>query len=314
MPAEVRRRLVADFGGTNVRVAVATVSGHAVDLGEVMLAATREISDPIAYLADCHRRAGAPPLAAVNVAVAGPVDGQGAQARAALTNARLSFSAAALAEHFPDAQVALVNDFAAVAAATPMLAAGDLQTHDATWTDSGPALVIGPGTGLGVAAWLPGGVIVAGEGGHARLAVPEPAAEAAWRALAHRFGFVSAEHVLSGQGFANLHRALAGDATTLLEPAAIWRRHLEGEPAASEAVRLLTLALGAYAGDLALIFGAARVLIAGGIVLQWGAGFDTALFRQAFAAKEPSYLARLQAIPSATIVHPYPALLGLAAS
>lgn len=313
MRAEPRRVLVADFGGTNVRVAVATVRDHVVDLGEVMLAATRDLVDPIAHLADCHRRAGTPPLAAVNVAVAGPVDGEGAAATAALTNARLRFSAVALAERFAPAGVSLVNDFAAVAAATPMLRAQDVQTHGAAWPSDGPALVIGPGTGLGVAAWLPGGQIVAGEGGHARLAAPEPAAEPAWRALAQRFGFVSAEHVLSGQGFANLHRALAGEGVPLLEPVAIWQRHIEGDPTAREAVRLLTIALGAYAGDLALIFGATRVLIAGGIVLQWGAGFDARLFRRAFVAKEPGYVARLQAIPSATVVHPYPALLGLAA-
>src|SRR5205823_4704230 len=71
-------------------------------------------------------------------------------------------------------QPILVNDFAAVARALPVLAGDDLIHFGGTEPlDLAPKVVLGPGTGLGVAGLVPdvarNWTVVAGEGGHADL-------------------------------------------------------------------------------------------------------------------------------------------------
>lgn len=320
MSADRELRLVADVGGTNLRMGLVEIAGGKVQLQHVEVMATPAGRELTEVLASYWCRRGAPTLGSVAVCVAGPVDGSGLQASARLTNTDLAVSAQGLAHVLGVPRVLLVNDFAAIAAAAPRLVGFDLALHGPQPpAPDAVTVVLGPGTGLGVAAWLPGGIVVAGEGGHARLAPPDQAAVPIWNLLAEQFGFVAAEHVLCGRGLVTLYRAiteLRGATTAAAEmsdAAAVWDACCAGHPLAREAVWYFTAALGAYAGDLALIFGAQGVLLAGGILPKWGAGFDTHLFRTAFEAKEPGYQARLAAIPSATVVHPQPALLGLGA-
>lgn len=311
-------RLVADLGGTRLRMALAEHADGKVELRAVEVQATADSQDLVDSLAAYWHRQGAPPLSSVAVGVAGPVDGKGSSAQAQLTNAGLRIGAETLAHRFGVPRVRLVNDFAAIAAAVPLLGGSELRRHGPEPLPHGETtVVLGPGTGLGVAAWLPGGRVVAGEGGHARLAPPDPTAVPLWNWLAERYGYVSAELVLSGPGLLRLYQAvtgLRGAPATAADPAAVWQEAQAGHPLAREAVGHFTAALGAYAGDLALIFGAQGLLLAGGILPRWAEDFDSRLFRTAFETRELAYQARLAAVPSATVIHPYPALLGLAAS
>src|SRR5262249_53337073 len=76
---------------------------------------------------------------------------------------------------------------------------------------AGVKIVLGPGTGLGVAALLPAGGrwhVVASEGGHASFG-PQAADEIeVFARLRQECGAVSAETVLSGPGLVRLARAL----------------------------------------------------------------------------------------------------------
>ncbi|MDP3858195.1 MAG: glucokinase [Stagnimonas sp.] len=311
-------RLVADLGGTNLRMALAEPATGKAELRAVEVLATADSKDLADSLASYWCRQGAPPLSSVVIGVAGPVEGEGRSAQAQLTNAGLRISAEAVAHVFGVPRVLLVNDFAAIAAAAPLLSGFDLQPHGREAPPYEEAtVVLGPGTGLGVAAWLPGGRVVAGEGGHARLAPPDQAAVPIWNRLAERYGYVSAELVLSGPGLWRLYQVVADlreVAATAADPAEVWQEAKAGHLLAREAVWHFTASLGAFAGDLALIFGARGLLLAGGILPRWAEDFDSLLFRTAFEAREPSYQARLAAVPSATVIHPYPALLGLAGS
>ena len=61
----------------------------------------------------------------------------------------------------------------------------------------------GPGTGLGVGAFLPPDRVLVTEGGHTTLAAADAREEAVIARLRARFGHVSAERALSGQGIEN---------------------------------------------------------------------------------------------------------------
>jgi len=197
--------LVADVGGTNIRLALADGPGrpprdvraykdeHYPDIGAVIAA----------YLA----AVGEAPRAAC-IAVAGPVVGQVIQ----LTNRGWQIDIAALRQRFALARLLVINDFEALALALPSLDAGMLAPIGGGRAQDGKALaVLGPGTGLGVAGLMPVAkrwVPIPGEGGHVNFAADDAREIEILRVLRQRFERVSAERVLSGPGLANLFEAL----------------------------------------------------------------------------------------------------------
>jgi len=307
--------LVADFGGTNARAALAWLEGGGIVLERVHAAPLAEGQTPAHWLREYFVAQGRPALRNALACAAGPVEtGAGGLRRIRFTNRPAELDTRLLAQACGSRQSELLNDFEAVAHCLPALQPADLHLHGGILGE-GTRLAIGAGTGLGVAAWVPGGVVVAGEGGHARLA-PGNAREAALLArLADQEGFVAAEDLLSGPGLLRLHRVLcveAGLPPTCHEAGEVWQQWLAGNVIARNAVALFTTLLGRYAGDLALAFGATGgVYLAGGIVPHWGAHFDIARFREGFEAKG-RYRDYAAAIASATVLHPQPGLLGLA--
>lgn len=297
--------LVADVGGTNVRFALAGVDGqlqhervspNSDDFGRLV----RE------YLAEA--RPGVVDTFAC--AAAGPVDGGAIQ----LTNRALRLDPDMLGAASGAGRVELVNDFAALAHALPVLEADDLlQCGGGTRQPDAAAILVGAGTGLGVATGVRcngGWHVIPSEAGHADLAPTDDRELAAWQALRDRHGRVSAETVLSGPGLQRLYAALGG--REAWSPLELDVAADAGDPLACEARRLFTCWLGRVAGDLALAVDArGGVFLAGGIVPGWKQRFDHAGFRFGFEQKSPM-VDRLRAIPSFVITHPYPALLGLA--
>jgi len=310
--------LVADFGGTHARAALAWQEADGIVLERLHAEVLSLDLAPATWLRQYYLAQGKPALRACIACAAGPVEhGADGRRRIRLTNRSGELDTPMLAAACGARRADLLNDFEAVAHALPALRPADLRLHGSDKFGAGTRLVLGPGTGLGVAAWLSsaGGVVLAGEGGHARLA-PGNAREAALLTrLADQEGFVAAEDLLSGPGLLRLHRILcveAGLAPACHEASEVWQQWLAGNAIARTAVALFTTFLGRYAGDLALAFGATGgVYLAGGIVPGWGEHFDLTRFRDGFEAKGRcrDYLA---AIPSATITRPNPALLGMA--
>ncbi len=112
-------------------------------------------------------------------------------------------------------QLLAVNDFEAISWALPELDRDDLLSVGGDRTTSLPAhgtvVVLGPGTGLGVSALqLNTGdpIVFATEGGHVGLAPGDDEEMEVLRCLQQRFGRVSYERVLSGQGLSNLYSIL----------------------------------------------------------------------------------------------------------
>jgi glucokinase len=297
--------LVGDVGGTRTRLALAAQAGDGWELSALEVSPTTP--DVLAKVAKYRE---GKDVRAAAFCGAGPIGPDGS---IHLTNAGVFLDAAALARAAGLPRAVVVNDFRAIAESIPCLPAASLVACGGGLAVAGePVVVMGPGTGLGVAigARGPGGWhAIQGEGGHADLAPVDDDELEAWQRLRSAHGRVSAETVLCGPGLERLYAAIAGE--TLAAPAidaAAWR----GEPRAVRAHALFTRWLGRVAGNLALVAGARGVVcLAGGIRPRWAGHFDVAAFRRGFEQKAP-YDAWLRTIPTSLITHPYPGLVGLA--
>ncbi|MFN4115991.1 MAG: glucokinase, partial [Inhella sp.] len=204
--------LVADIGGSNARFGwVPQPGGQPLHVRTLAVAEYPELLDAVrAYLGGLSHAGlvagqAQPHSAAFAVATAAHQD------RIEFTNSSWCFSQQEMAGQLGLAgagALRVLNDFEALALSLPRLRSSQWQADErfagSARPDFGQAVaVVGPGTGLGVAALLPlaGGKAwqaLPGEGGHATLA-PQDDFESALLAAARReFAHVSAERLLSG--------------------------------------------------------------------------------------------------------------------
>jgi glucokinase len=300
--------LVADIGGTNSRVGFAEPGGRPQ---RILSVANDSVDGPEGVLARALEGVSAPPPLAV-LALAAPVAGE----EIALTNRDWVLRPKQLAARFGIAKVHALNDFEALAYALPAFTDQDLQpVGEALAFPHGAKLVLGPGTGLGVAALIPSGddwQAVASEAGHVSFGAAYPDEEAVFRRLAEKQMPVTAEHVLSGPGLSRLHLAMYPGLLGL-KPEMILRQARAGDREARATAAMFVRLFGRFAGDMALAFRATGgVYIAGGVAAALGPLFDARLFRAAFE-RHPPYENLLKTVPSALITCPEPGLIGCAA-
>lgn len=304
--------LLADIGGTNARFALRRAEGTVEPLASLRVA---DHADPAAAILAALDGRPAPDAAVL--AVAAPVH----RAPVRLTNAGWTFDADRIGASTGIDRVELVNDFAAQAWAIGQFAPEDTKRIGGGAGLPGAArAILGAGTGLGVATWLPAmpdapARVLAGEGGHVALAAEDPR-DAALLARMRQLvgGRVSAERVLSGTGLVLLAQAIA-EADRLPpppgDPARITDGARQGEPCCLAAVRQFVAFLGSFAGDLALIAGAwDGVYVAGGIPPRMAALLRDGTFRTRFEAKG-RFTGELAQIPVYLVVREDPAFLGL---
>jgi glucokinase len=326
--------LVADIGGTFARFALAR--GGALQ-GEPTHVARDAFADLAAACADflaahAGRQDGTHPGAPHGAAIDGAVvaaAGQVHDDRIEMTNADWSIDARALeaALGLSRGAVTVLNDFGALAWALPSLGAADLVPVGRSGRDSpsplpdGTRVIVGPGTGLGVAAairtgtaagWLP----LATEGGHATFAPETDLERTAAGLAAARYGRVSWERVVSGPGL-----ELLNDAARIqlaLPPAPLSAAEIVAavargdDPAATLAVDGFVSLIGAFAGDLALLFNASGgVVIAGGVLPRIAAVRPIDTLRERFEDKG-RFASWLQGVPTSLLAAPFAALRGAA--
>ena len=303
--------LLADIGGTNARFALDR-DGEIEQIATLLVADYPTAAAALAAVlqelpADARPRAAA-------FACAGPV----IEGAVSLTNSPWRLEALELERRFALERVLLVNDLAAVAWAVPHFRTDQLRAvGGGTPQTEQPSVVIGPGTGLGVAAFLPppGPRVISGEGGHATLAAADDREAEVLSRLRAELGHVSAERLLSGDGLIRLYETISAiDGTTAgpRTPAEISDAALAGRcPACRQALDMFCAMLGTFAGNLALTWGAkGGVYISGGIVPQIASDFAASGFRGRFEAKG-RFRPYLAAIPTYLVLHPEPAFLGL---
>jgi glucokinase len=301
----MRAALVADIGGSNSRFGLANSTGWPERIAVIENDTVPELETAVErYL----EQTGARPQTAV-LAIAGPIQGE----EIALTNRAWRFRRADFAKRFAFSQLHIVNDFEALAWALPRLTAAHVRPlgHGAAGRE-GVKLVLGPGTGLGVAALLPAGRhwhAVASEGGHASFGACAADEDEAFAHVRAECGVVSGETVLSGPGLLRLARALHPE-RAYRDSESVVADAQRGEPAARNVTRLFVRLLGRFAGDLALIFKAlGGVYITGGVALALGPLLDDPGFRAAFEG-HPPYEDLLRGIPTLLITCEQPGLIG----
>jgi glucokinase len=261
------------------------------------------------------------PFRAACLGIAGPVIGEHVK----VTNLPWEIDARALGDRFDLKTVRLLNDFAAAAHGIDALQPADLVTLQAGEPlPQRPRVIIGAGTGLGVAYAL-GPTVFSGEGGHMSFAPANAQQSALWRWLQARVGRVEVEHVVCGAGQVRIYEYLleqrtqsAGDGASEVlqeeDPArAITVRALEQHDSlAQAAVSLFIDCYGSLAGDHALaVLARGGVFVGGGIAPKLLPRLRAGGFLAAFNDKG-AFAEVTRACPVHVVVNPELPLLGAA--
>ncbi len=288
MTANPRQALVADIGGTHARFAIAdidelTVKHFASFRCEMFSRLQQTIQ---AYLASVPHR---PTMA--GFAIAGPVTPDGV----VLTNRDWRVTADDLKAATGASELHMINDFEAQALSLPFLTAHDLEkVGGGEPVVKKPMVVLGPGTGLGMAGLVPtahGWEPVGSEGGHVGFAA-EDAEEAA---IAARMrggdsGHISVEQLVSGPALPRLYAIIAELRGAEREEKSSHDIVLDAlrhkDPLAEAVLDHLVRWLGRFAGDMALAYGArGGVYLAGGIAPVIVEALKGETFGKAFSSK-----------------------------
>ena len=307
--------LIGDIGGTNARFSLVEEGSSA--FGDVTIVQTADYPTIDTAINDAVLgKIGIKPRSAI-LAVAGPINGD----EIPLTNCPWVVRPRNLLADLGFEDVVVINDFEAQALAVATLdGENQVQIGRGETQLNHSKVVLGPGTGLGVAglvraldAWIP----VPGEGGHVDLG---PRTERDFQIFPHieRIeGRISAEQVLCGRGLLGLYHAICmadGVTPSLTTPADVSNKGLSSEDKqAAEAIALFAVYLGRVAGDMAVVFNAkGGVYLGGGIPQKIMPALQRPEFRAAFEDKAP-HREMMSRIPTFIVTHQLAALAGLSA-
>lgn len=307
--------LIGDIGGTNARFSMLVdVYAEPREFPIVQTADFATIDEAIQT--GVLDRTSVQPRSAV-LAIAGPIKGE----EIPLTNCDWVVRPAGMVTGLGLEEILIVNDFEAQALAIASLS-DDHRAPIGTAEELPLAskVVLGPGTGLGVAGlihaqhtWIP----VPGEGGHVDVGPRTARDHAIFPHLEPIEGRISAEQLLCGRGMVNIYRAICkadGKTAAFTLPADVSTAGIAGtDPASVETLSLFATYLGRVAGDMALTFMArGGVYLAGGISQKILPALRLPAFRAGFEDKAP-HSALMRSIPTFVVTHPLAALAGLAA-
>jgi len=271
VPAPAPLRLCVDLGGTNTRITDGTTDPRAY----------RNDAYPAfeAILAEDLKRYGAPP-AEIHISAAGPetYEGPPAPGEAAgvqLTNRSWRLERAALASQFSAGAVYLYNDLYAAAHGVLALADTDPSAFRAVcggaFTGAAPFVVVGLGTGVGCAAVLASGEVVASEAGHMPAAADAPVL-AGLQAAGLGDPYPSYEALISGGGLERLMAACG--AGHIPRPADVPGAARAGDGAARSVLAAFHVLLGRLLTAVTVAFRAeGGVCLVSDILRAWGPAF-----------------------------------------
>jgi len=312
--------IAGDIGGTKTLLRI-SAGGGAPSLQKFY--ASADYPGLAEILDEFLREAGVSSVASACLALAGPVSGR----RVKLTNLPWEVDADALATRFGISRISLINDFEAVGHGIATLQPSDLLTLQAGAAPAaGVRVVVGAGTGLGV-AWLTPAhgryVVHPSEGGHMDFAPADALQYALLQYLQQRHGHVSCERIVSGPGlvaiFEFLRDSERGSPSAQLvaamnegdAAAALTRFAQQGdEPIAQMALDLFVRVYGAFVGNLALLtLPRGGIYVAGGIAAKIAAIMQRGDFMRAFHDKG-RYKALLGTLPLHIVTNQQVGLLG----
>jgi len=303
--------VVADIGGTNIRLAVLDIiSGKMNNIEEYPCAKFTSLEKAFEqYFAKLSA-----PVSYLCIGIACPVEDDLVK----MTNNNWEFSKNALKEKLSLAQLHVINDYTAISLAVPYVDEKyKVKIGAGEEVENGVKAIFGPGTGLGVSHLIKQGekwVSLDGEGGHASFAPNTPQQADVFLLLQEQFGHVSAERLLSGQGLVNIYNALCsilGKEPKYSQPSEISIAALDNAcDIAKDTLNVFCQVMGGFAGNLALnLQCSGGIYIAGGIVPRFVDFFKNSEFREFFEAKGRLETS-LKTIPTYLITHDNPGLLG----
>ena len=306
--------LVCDTGGTNVRFALVGEPGG--ELSTILHLRTGNYPGLAEAIEAAVSKLGTRPRSVIACG-AGPVVGRTLK----LTNAPWVMDGPEAARRTGLAQGLLLNDFEAQALSLPTIPEGwERRVGPLQFGSDGPQVILGPGTGLGIAALVEAGgrfTPVSSEACHIDFGPVRSEEFELWPHLERAHGRVTSESVISGAGLARVHRArmmAKGNPDPRVDPPTVTTAALAnpaGEEAAS--VRLYWRIVARFAGDMAVTFVATGgVTLSGGVLPRIVDLLDEAAFRQAFEDKAPvDGLAKR--IPTRLVTREDAVLVGMAA-
>ncbi|MDO6446009.1 glucokinase [Colwellia sp. 1_MG-2023] len=307
--------LVADIGGTNIRLGTFEQDSPVTDLKVYQCGNYPSLSAVIhTYINEANLTG-----KTINacLAIACPVEND----LISMTNLPWEFSQKALKEELSLNTLLLINDYTAIAHAVPYLSNDQkVQIGGGEVVSGKPISICGPGTGLGVANVVPLAQgqwqALGGEGGHVDFAPIDQTEIQILDFLLNQYQHVSYEQLLSGLGLEQIYQAL---------------NHIEqaGQPqlsakdisakALSNTCKLCEKSLaqfckilGSFAGNLSLTLASfGGVYIAGGIVPRFIDYLKQSEFRSRFESK--GRITFNQTIPTFVITESQPGILGASA-
>lgn len=324
MPASAQSRvqpfLSADVGGTHVRVGLVSArdAHHTPELLDYRKYRCADYPSLDEILLEFLQQSGHPPVRHGIIASAGYALEDGS---VIASNLPWPLVMQQMQRRLSLQSLHLVNDFEAVAYAAPQMQANEVlhvcgpqQSNRA-----GPALILGPGTGLGAAVWIPtqsGEVVLATEAGQAALSATTEIELAVLQELRLLHDHVSVERLISGPGLLTLYRILArlrGTAATLNTPAEVSAAAVaHTDPVARETVLVFAGLLGSVLGDMALLYGVQQgIYLAGGFLPQLGDLLLESSFAERFLSKGNMRPA-LEQIPVKVVEHGQLGVIGAA--
>ncbi|MFT5636649.1 MAG: glucokinase [Cognaticolwellia sp.] len=307
--------IIADIGGTNMRVAQVDAKGSIANITIYACADYTSLAEVLTDFITQQQLVGKNVNACL--AIACPVD----KDLIVMTNLPWQFLQTQLKAELQFNELVLINDFTAIAHAIPNLSKDQkVQIGVGDVIENKPISICGAGTGLGVANLIAvdsGWHSLSGEGGHVDFAPVGQQEIAILQYLSKKYSRVSSEQLLSGLGIEQIYQALSFEKngeTTILPAKEITEKALSGNCSLSvETLEQFCRILGSFAGNLALTLGSyGGVYIAGGIVPRFIEFFANSEFRKRFEAK-----GRLssfnQSIPTFVVTEEQPGLLGASA-
>jgi len=307
--------IIADIGGTNMRVAIAGEHGDISAIEIYACADYAGLAEVLNNFIEKHQLHNKDISACL--AIACPVD----KDLIVMTNLPWQFSQQALKAQLQLHELVLINDFTAIAHAIPQLTDSQkVQIGIGEVIADKPISICGPGTGLGVANLVPlnqGWLSLSGEGGHVDFAPVDQQEAEILNFLNTKYARVSYEQLLSGLGLEQIYQALSfiknGVASELPAKEITARGLANTCELCAETIAQFCRVLGSFAGNLALTLGSyGGVYIAGGIVPRFIEYFENSDFRTRFEAK-----GRMsgfnQPIATFVVTEEQPGLMGAAA-
>jgi len=316
--------LIGDIGGTHTRLALVAPTGRTVREQEFASHKVASLEAALLeFLGADHPR---PRIKRAALAIAGPV----VKGRCVTTNLPWVVDERVIERKLKIAKVTLLNDLVALAQGAVQVPRAKLRPLNGALLPKkgiGNVAVIAAGTGLGEALLLwDGGRFIpnATEGGHADFAPGDDLELELLRFLRVRFGHVSWERVLSGNGLGNIYdffvqgqgvsesAAISNSIVTAADRnATISALGLSGEsPAAARALDLFARLYGAEAGNLALkTMAIGGVYVCGNIAAHAMPILARGAFEQAFRAKG-RFSGFMEKVPVALVLNDRVGLMG----